>query len=489
MNKSKICLLMLFSVFASMASAGERDQTESFEIPAHVLKDKIRGGLLGQLLGNLNGLPHEMKYVDEPGSVEGYTPSLPEGARTDDDTDFEWVYIVAMQDEGKIFLPHERITELWTARINRAIWCSNLYARRLMDLGIDPPMTGSIVLNPWADFNISGQFLCETFALTAPGMPQTASKIGLHYTRVAIDDEPAQTTQLFCTMIALAFVVDDLEVLLDRGVEAIDPKSLQREIIADVRGWHQQYPDDWRQTRRLLKEKYTQADGGMRDRNGYELTTGSTVAALLYGEGDLPKTLEIAFNFGWDCDNSAATAGAIVGVMKGYRSFLAQEWQIVDRYRNTTREGMPNDETITSFADRLVELAERIVLDAGGERRWEQGSVEYQIKAESPANIRALESPKGRTAQLAKELGDEVRTGILNPKSDRERARAAYLAICLKTAPTFAAEHPEQWAAAVAALNEFQPLVQYLFSDRPLTPMHHDLKRRATAAGLVVKKQ
>ena len=50
------------------------------EIPAEVLQDKIHGGLLGQLLGNLNGLPHEMKYIDEPGDVDEYTPALPEGA-------------------------------------------------------------------------------------------------------------------------------------------------------------------------------------------------------------------------------------------------------------------------------------------------------------------------------------------------------------------------------------------------------------------------
>src|SRR5690606_29438312 len=67
------------------------------QVPVETIVDKIRGGLLGQILGNLNGIPHEMKYIDEPGNVENYIPSLPEGARTDDDTDFEWVYILEMQ--------------------------------------------------------------------------------------------------------------------------------------------------------------------------------------------------------------------------------------------------------------------------------------------------------------------------------------------------------------------------------------------------------
>ena len=31
-----------------------------------------------------------MKYIDEPGNVQEYTPALPDGAWTDDDTDIEW---------------------------------------------------------------------------------------------------------------------------------------------------------------------------------------------------------------------------------------------------------------------------------------------------------------------------------------------------------------------------------------------------------------
>jgi len=201
------------------------------DLPQEVLRDKIRGGLLGQILGNLNGIPHEMRYINEPGNVTEYEPALPEGARTDDDTDFEWVYIDAIQRHGDVFVPRAEIADLWRTRINRRIWCSNQYARVLMDLGLEPPMTGTIALNPWAEFNISGQFLCETFGLIAPGMPQTAGRIGLHYTRIAIDGEPAQTTQMFTAMIATAFLIDDIDRILDAGVAALDPRSVLREAV------------------------------------------------------------------------------------------------------------------------------------------------------------------------------------------------------------------------------------------------------------------
>ena len=88
------------------------------EISAEDLEDKIRGGLLAQLLGNLNGLPHENKYYDESGNVRQYTPALTNGARTDDDTDIEWVYISAMQRDRIVLLGPERITALWKQHIN-----------------------------------------------------------------------------------------------------------------------------------------------------------------------------------------------------------------------------------------------------------------------------------------------------------------------------------------------------------------------------------
>jgi len=453
------------------------------DMPAETLRDKIRGGLLGQILGNLNGLPHEMKYIAEPGDVTEYTPALPEGARTDDDTDFEWVYIKVMQDDDCLLLPPERICRLWKERINTRIWCSNQYARQLMDLGIEPPLTGMSVLNPWADFNISGQFICETFGLIAPVMPESAARIGLNYTRVTISGEPAQTTQLFTSMIATAFVQDDIDAILDAGLSAIDGNSAIFRIAKDVRRWYEQHPGDWRTTRRLLKEKYSRHNGQTRDRNGYELNTGSIVAALLYGQGDFVKTLVAAFNFGWDADCNAATAGTVVGVMKGYRWMLSQGWPIVDRYRNTTRENMPEDETITSFADRLIELAERVIVAQGGSRQMNNGRIIYQINPQKPRCIHRMKKADEQAAALREELESEITQAITGATSRQQKARAAYLAICLDLAPAIRKEHPQQWSAALAALGDYENVVQALFHHSP-TPLGETLRAKAQAANL-----
>jgi len=453
------------------------------EISAKDLEDKIRGGLLAQLLGNLNGLPHENKYYNEPGNVRQYTPALPDGARTDDDTDIEWVYITAMQHNRTVLLGPRQITELWKKHINSHIWCSNLYVRCLMDIGIDPPLTGSLALNPWANVNISGQFVCESFGLVSPAMPQTAAKTGLNYTNVSIDGEPAQTTQLFTAMIATAFTTDDIDTIIEAGLASIDPASVIRPIISDVRRWHKENPDDWRTTRRLIRDKYTLYESRTRNQNGYELCTAATVASLLYGQGDLVKTLIHAFNFGWDADNNAATAATIVGVIKGNRWIERQGWNIKDVYRNTTRPSMPEDETITRFGDRIIELAGFVIAENGGEKIVRNGRSYYRIRAQKPANVAALLSEDSVVASLRPHLKPQIKAALADDATAMQQAQAAYMAICLGLAEPISSKQPEKWTQMLAALEQYPKLLEVLFYKSP-GPAGDKLRTAAIAAGV-----
>lgn len=471
MKTKLISLFLAISIIAITATrltAESNTQKELKTIPAEIVIDKIRGGLLGQNLGVLNGLPHEMSYINEPGNVKNYVPSLPEGAVTNDDTDFEWVYIYEMQKNRNAFLPYESIFNFWKERINRGVYCSNRFARYLMDLGIKPPFTGYTAFNPWAEFNMSGQFLCETYGLVAPGMPQTAARIGLNYTRVAINNEPAQTTQLFTTMIAAAFLENDVSRILDAGVATLDKNSIILQIINDVKKWCAQYPDNWRETRRLLKEKYSLEGGKTRDRNGHELNAGSTIAALIYGKGDFAESVKLAWNFGWDADCTAATVGTILGVTYGYRKMLNSndeynpEWMIVDRYENRSRDNMPMDETMTSFADRIIELFEMVNETNGGRKTVVNNTVVYQIPVEQPAVITRLSSAEDQKKELSNEYEDQIKKGIVS--TDREeRARAAYMAVCLDMNTGLVKSNPKQWKAACSDLSGYWKIMQNIF--------------------------
>jgi hypothetical protein len=222
----------------------------------------------------------------------------------------------------------------------------------------------------------------------------------------------------------------------------------------------------------------------MRDKNGYELNTGSTIAALLYGKGDVASTLQHAFNFGWDCDNSAATAGTIVGVMRGHGWMMAQGWRIVDRYRNTTRDEMPLDETISRFADRLTDLAEKVILENGGSRSLDGSQPVYRIRSEKPGCVLPLVNLADQAGQMRANLRPEIEHGVLRGKDDQTRARAAYLAICLDAAPELQEKHRDAWERALKALSGYENVVQALYhhSDVPAAPA---MQAKATAAGLI----
>lgn len=468
--RTAICLTLFALIHGGGAHAQSDEQKYIFLSKAEVV-DKIRGGMLGQMLGNLNGLPHEMKYVDEPGNVTNYVPALPEGAWSDDDTDFEWVYVVEMQKNRTPLLSHEQIFHFWRERINKRVWCSNLYARTLMDIGIKPPHTGNGVFNPWANFNISGQFLCETFGLMSPAMPQTAARVGLNYTTVAIDNEPAQATQLFTAMISTAFIEGDINKILDAGVQAIDKRSVLLEIINDIRKWHRAHPDDWRATRKLLKDKYTREGGNIRDTNGHELNTGSIIAALLYGGGDFSESLKHAFNFGWDADCNAATVGTIVGVTTGYQKMMNHndpfhpEWLIVDRYRNVTRDNMPMDETITGFADRVVDLFEMINRGNGGKEVIQDKVPGYNIPRENPLPVKELLAAPEASQQLGSDMKAAITKDLLSGNRE-DMARAAYLAVCLDAWDQYQKQYPRQWKAACQHLSGYWKVMYNVFSKR-----------------------
>jgi hypothetical protein len=449
-------------------------------IPAPRLQDQIRGGLLGHILGDLNGLKHEMKYIDEPGSVASYVPSLPDGAWTDDDTDVEWVYLLDMERSRTILLAPARIAGLWKRHVNRRIWCSHLYLRQLLDIGIEPPLTGSVHLNPWADFNLSAQFVSESWGLIAPGMPRAAARIGTHYTHVSIDGEPVQSTHLFTSMIATAFLTSHMDKILNAGVAAMDPSSDMRRAVLDVREWHKRHPQEWQTTRRLLKEKYARYGGhDMRDRNGVILNGASVIAALLYGKGDFAETARHAFNFGWDADNNAATACTVIGVIKGAAWMNSQGWQIKDVFRNTSRDEMPADETITKFGDRLIGLAEQVIAEQGG-RKVAGG---YRIRTETPAPLERLPDPARQFSELRARLKPEIETGIVRGSSTaQQQARAAYLAICLDYAASMKQEYPDAWARALRTLASYPKMLDVIYYQSG--PAGEAIRSKAAAAGL-----
>lgn len=203
---------------------------------------------------------------------------------------------------------------------------------------------------------------------------------------------------------------------------------------------------------------------------------------MLYGDGDFSETVKLAFNFGWDADNNAAQVGTILGVMDGYRKMMSNGWMIVDRYKNTTRDNMPMDETITSFADRLVELFEMVNEMQGGKKGLEANKPVYFIPREAPKMIVQTGTYDAlRNSLLQIYPAEHIVNSILQGNQD-EKARAAYLAVCLDLYTDIAKNHPKQWEEATRHLSGYWKVMNNIFS-RDFKALDK-LREKFVAAGL-----
>lgn len=354
------------------------------------LLDRIHGGWAGTLIGGIEGLPHEFKYKETPRDTLPDFTFLEKGARSDDDNDFEWTHLYFMDKESLIKLPYPRIAEIWKANMNSGIWVANKKARELMEQGVMPPETGTVARNPHAWYNLSGQFCVEAYGLISPGMPRTASEIGLHYAHIAVSEEPLQATQYWTSLISIRMASDaPLEEAMQQALAAVDPKSCIAEVVADTRKAYAEHPDDWKAARKQFDDKWRKARGW--NDNSSTVNGGLICLALLYGKDDFYRTLQYAMALGHDADCNAATAGTIVGARLGYANISKlPQFKMPDLYVNKTRPQLPPESKISEQAQTMLRLAEKIILENGGEKTSVDGKAGYVIKLQAVKMIEGL---------------------------------------------------------------------------------------------------
>lgn len=353
------------------------------------------------LIGGIEGLAHEFRYIQEPRRELPEYAFLPAGARTDDDNDFEWTHLYFMDREDTFKIPYPRLVEIWKANMNQGIWCANQRARQLMDLGVVPPATADPSRNPYAPYNLAGQFTVESYGIIAPGMPQTAADLGLYYARVAVSGEPLQAAQYWTTLISLAAVSDhSLEDLVDESLKAVDARSAQAEAVRLAVQTFHNHPQDWKAARQFFHHKWycpkeqpwnPGAQPLKWNDNSTPLNGAMVILALLYGNGDFYRTGQYAMALGYDADCNAATACAVVGTRIGFAAIeRLPRFHIPDRFLNQTRPQLPRECKISEQAELMLRLSEKLILANGGRRVSVGGKDGYRIRLQAPRLLEGL---------------------------------------------------------------------------------------------------
>ena len=141
---------------------------------------------------------------------------------------------------------------------------------------------------------------------------------------------------------------------------------------------------------------------------------------------------------------------------------------------------MPKDETITGYGDKLISAARANILANGGKETTVDGRKVYTISVQAPENVEPLPAPLDRLEELRKELLPRIERDL--SAAGRDRAAAAYLALCLGEAERLRKERPEDWKAAIEELKKFPNVLRQIY-DAP-QPQGARIQAAARATGL-----
>lgn len=414
-------VVALWAAVILSACAVPSEDLEFKKISVEEYRDKVYGSWLAQCIGNIYGLPHENRYIDEPGPESfpyGYRRNLEalkriNGVFSDDDTDIEYMYLLAMERHG----PEPTLAELaamWKYHVRNRVWLANRAAVAAINYGFTPPLTGDKRLNPhW--FQIDPQLINEIWSVTAPGMvPYAAAKSG--WAALIMDDDwGVEPTVYYGAMYAAAFFEPNVYKLIDIGVAALPAGSRFAQTVEDMKALYRKYPDDWKAARRDMAEKYYHSEPiESKTIWNANLNAAAGVLAQLYGGGDFQKTLDLSCAMGFDADNQAATLAGLLGVILGSDGLPKDllfpvpefDWNepFNDFYKNVTRYDMP-DAGLKDMANRMAAQGERIVLGHGGRRISEDGRDFYLVNTEA-SFVAPLEFPSGPTPYI--EVGQQI---------------------------------------------------------------------------------
>ncbi len=398
----------LAAALASLPAAPLYAQADPRVLDRAEYAAKLRAMWMGECIANWTGLRTEGQVTTPPFLTDaawGTNPfpdrpwvhldlflfSNPWGA--DDDTDVEYVYLHAMHTLGVNRLTPTQIAQQWTDHINAAIWVSNAAARSLISIGVRPPMTALAQgLDPAAPIDqslmIDAQLTTEFFGVLCPGMPERALQMADLPIRTCARGHAAHAAQFHAVLYSLASQVDrttperEQAVWLVRQARKYIPDSSKAAdvidfVLADFLA--NPDPNDWERTRDLVYQRYQGNAGanGFVYRVWYEssVNLAGGLLALLYGQMDFQRTVQIGTLSGWDSDNGTATMGGLIAFIRG-RDFLDQYSWVSDNFWITrTRDNLPDytpgpatdgEDTFTLMGRRMLPIIDREVLAAGG---------------------------------------------------------------------------------------------------------------------------
>jgi len=336
--------------------------------------EKVYAGLLGKCIGIRLGAPVEPtiwtyeRIRSAYGDIGGYIREYKNFA-ADDDFNGPAFFIRALIDYGRDReITARDIGRTWLnyAREGKGFFWWGGYgvstehtAYLNLKAGIDAPASGSMAVNGKAAAEqIGGQIFIDTWGLVFPDDAAKAARYAGMAASVSHDGEGINGGRFIAAAISAAFTTADTQALVAAGLSVIPPGSEYARVVTAVRDFHRAKPQDFRVCMDFLTATF-----------GYDRypgvchiipNAGVCALALLYGGGDLSRSVEIATMCGWDTDCNAGTVGTIVGVAGGLAG-VSEKYRgpMNDFFAASSVAGSLNVVDLPSFARQLALLGYR----------------------------------------------------------------------------------------------------------------------------------
>jgi ADP-ribosylglycohydrolase len=343
------------------------------------LYNKIYGAWLGRCAGCLLGKPVEgwpreriesyLKLADAY-PLDNYFPRispLPEGYALhrrhgeamlgdiehmprDDDIDYTILSLHVLEEHGIGFTTGDVAGEWLTHLPYMTVYTAERVAYRNLVNGLSPPETASH-RNPYREW-IGAQIRADMWGYVTPGMPELGAELAFRDASLSHVKNGIYGEMMVAAMISAAFTTDDIGEIINVGLSEIPRDSRFAEAVRYVVGWREEH-GDWWDAWDMVMGRY----------GGYHWVHTINNAALvllglLYGGGDLERSVSISVMGGHDTDCNGATTGSIVGAILGARA-LPGKW--IDPMNDRVQSVVLGftDSRVSDLAERTFEIGKR----------------------------------------------------------------------------------------------------------------------------------
>lgn len=339
------------------------------------LADRILGGWLGRIAGNMLGKPVEQGEVWTRERIDRYlrradalplTDYLPEppdesesldlrpewracvrgrvhGSCRDDDIDYAVLGLDLLETCGFTFST-EQVGDLWLLRLPYLqTFTAERAAYRNLANGLRPPLTATYD-NPYQEW-IGALIRADVHGWTRPGAPHRAASSARRDAVLSHTGNGVYGAMWAAALISAAFTAPTVRHALDEALAVIPASSRLARTVSRVTSLHDAGLA-WEDTLTTLAEETAGLGWIHTVPNAAVLTAG-----LLYGDGDFTRTIALTVRGGLDTDSNGATAGSVAGVRCG-ASAIPGQWK--EPLRDTVRSAVFGFDGV-----RISELAER----------------------------------------------------------------------------------------------------------------------------------